>query len=213
MKVARFTVNFFGENTYILWDDVTREAAIIDPGMLKSKEFETIDDYIAKNHLKLKYMLLTHLHLDHSFGVKYITDKYGLKPLCSEEENVLGANIPQQVANFHLKIDAQPVFIENGLRDGDTLYVGDEAINVIQIAGHSPGGLVYYCPESSFVITGDVLFKGSIGRTDLYGGNLNSLLNGIKEKLFILPDETLVCPGHGDSTTIGDEKYSNPYFK
>lgn len=212
MKVARFTVNLFGENTYILWDDDTREAAIVDPGMSNDREREIVDNYIVSNHLKLQQMLFTHMHLDHTFGVEHIADSYGVDAACSPQERVLGESTPEQAKLFHLRVDVKPVTITKELHDGDIIYVGREAIHVIQISGHSPGGLVYYCPESSFVLTGDVLFKNSIGRTDLMGGDHESLVQGIKEKLFTLPDDTLVCPGHGETTTIGEEKRLNPYI-
>lgn len=212
MKIARFTVNLFGENTYIVWDDVSHDAAIVDPGMSNDKERQMVDKYIADNQLKLTHMLFTHLHIDHAFGAEYIAEKYGLEPECSYDEKVMGANIPVQARAFHLKTDTKPVCVTKELHDGDRINVGNEYLQVIQIPGHSPGGLVYYCPESSFVLTGDVLFQNGIGRTDLAGGDLNKLRTGIKEKLFTLPYDTLVCPGHGDTTTIGEEVASNPFI-
>lgn len=212
MKVARFTVNLFGENTYILWDEESREAVIVDPGMSNDREREIVDDYIVKNHLKLRQMLFTHLHLDHTFGVEYISENYGVDTACSIQEKPLGESTPEQAKLFHLRADVKHVTITKELHDGDVIYVGNEAIHVILISGHSPGGLVYYCPESAFVLTGDVLFKNAIGRTDLLDGDYESLVSGIKEKLFTLPDDTLVCPGHGETTTIGAEKISNPYL-
>lgn len=158
-------------------------------------------------------MLFTHLHLDHAFGHSHIEEKYGLKPECSQEEEILGAKIPQQIAKFGISMNANPVVIDKFLNEKDIITIGNEEIHIIKIPGHSPGGLVFYAPESGFIVPGDILFEGSIGRTDLEGGNYNALISGIKEKLLILPDETLVCPGHGETTTIGTERQFNSFLR
>lgn len=213
MKVSRFTVNPFGENTYIVWDEKTKEAIIIDPGMSDDNEKKAIDNFIEENHLKLIHQLFTHLHLDHAWGYTHIQEKYGLVPKTSEGELVLGKNLDLQSKKYGLPLDIAPITEVSSLSDGDKIRIGDEALEVIQVTGHSPGGLVFYSPTSHFLISGDVLFDGSIGRTDLDGGNFDDLINGIRNKLLTLPNDTLVCPGHGGTTTIGDEKTKTPFLK
>lgn len=212
MKVTRFTFNPFSENTYILWDAESREAAIIDPGMINADEQKQIDNFIKNNELKLTHLINTHLHIDHSFGVKYISGKYDLQLKGNKDDNFLGKNLPMQAEMFGLPYKIEEVEIEHPLKEGDTLKIGNEELKILQVPGHSPGNIVLHAPESNFIIAGDVLFEQSIGRTDLPGGNHNQLIEGIKSKLFSLPDNTTVYPGHGDATTIGDEKHYNPYI-
>lgn len=213
MKVTRFTFNPFSENTYILWDPVSKEAAIVDPGMIDSAEQNQIDNFIKANELKLTHLINTHLHIDHSFGIKHIADKYALQPKGSMDDNFLGKNLSMQADIFGLPFKVEAVEISDPLKEGDTLKIGDEELIVLQVPGHSPGSIILYAPESAFIIAGDVLFEQSIGRTDLPGGNYNQLIEGIKSKLFTLPDDTTVYPGHGNATTIGDEKRYNPFLK
>lgn len=212
MKVTRFTFNPFSENTYILWDTESLEAAIIDPGMINAEEQNQIDSFIKNNGLKLTHLINTHLHIDHSFGVKYISDKYALQLKGNKDDNFLGKNLPMQADMFGLPYKVEEVEVEHPLNEGDTLKIGNEELKILQVPGHSPGSIVLYAPESDFIIAGDVLFEQSIGRTDLPGGNHNQLIEGIKSKLFDLPDNTAVYPGHGNPTTIGDEKHYNPYI-
>ncbi|MDD2960940.1 MAG: MBL fold metallo-hydrolase [Muribaculaceae bacterium] len=212
MKVSRFVFNPFGENTYIIWCQNSFEAAIIDPGMYNDKEIKAIDDFLIENKLTLTHLLLTHLHIDHVLGVNHIMSHYGLKPECSVEENALGDRLVEQSQMFGLNININAIRIEKILNDGDKIKIGDDELVVIKVAGHSPGGLAYYSSTSSVLFPGDIIFAHSIGRADLPGGNYNSLVDGIKNKILILPDETLVCPGHGDTTTIIYERDSNPFL-
>lgn len=212
MKVNRFTFNMFGVNTYILWDDISKDAIIVDPGMINDEERFVIDRFIKSNNLKINYMINTHMHIDHSFGVAHIGQKYGLKLMGNSFDQFLAGRLKQQAMMFGLPISVDDLIIENNLREGDRLKIGDEEIIVMQIPGHSPGSIVLYAPNSGFVISGDVLFKQSIGRTDLPGGNYNQLIDAICSKLLTLPDETIVYPGHGLETTIKDEKLHNPYI-
>ena len=212
MKAARFMVNAFGENTYIIWDDAYREAAIIDPGMAKEHEREKVDKYIADNNLVLKFMLFTHLHADHALGASHIASRYGIEPISSAEENVLGAKIPEQCDMFGLA-PAPPVVCAKTIDDGDILNLGDEEIHVLKVPGHSPGGLVFHIPSSNLVFTGDTLFCGSIGRADLLGGDENLLISGIKSKILTLPPDTTVCPGHGDVTDVQTEAQTNYFLR
>jgi glyoxylase-like metal-dependent hydrolase (beta-lactamase superfamily II) len=124
----------------------------------------------------------------------------------------LGLSLPQQVAQFHLKIESDVLTIDRHLQDGETIPLGDETIEVLHVPGHSPGGLAFYLPQSSLLISGDTIFNGSVGRTDLMGGDMATLINSIREKIFPLPDETVIASGHGPTTTIADEKRFNPFL-
>lgn len=211
MKVSAFSVNPFGEMTYVLWDENSHEAAIVDPGMSNREEQEALDRFIEKNGLKVKYLINTHLHIDHIFGNRYVEQTYGVRTSASPDDAELGLSAPQQAERFHLPIKTEPLTIGHELHDGDVLRIGDEELRVITTPGHSPGSLSLYCPTSGFLISGDTLFRRSVGRTDLPGGDPAALSDSIRNKLYKLPDETLVIPGHGPTTTIGEEKRGNPY--
>ncbi|MBR5898333.1 MAG: MBL fold metallo-hydrolase [Muribaculaceae bacterium] len=212
MIVSRFTFNLFGVNTYILWDADSREAVIIDPGMTKETECKQIDDFVRENSLKLCHMINTHMHIDHSFGVSYISRKYGLPLEANKEDQFLAERIQQQAKMFGLPISVEDLNINTALVDGQIINVGSEELRVIHVPGHSPGGIAFYSPESGFLISGDSLFQRSIGRTDLPGGDYNQLINSLNVKLMTLPGETVVYPGHGPETMIKDEKDFNPYL-
>lgn len=213
MKVARFTVNPFAENTYIIWDEKTKEGAIIDPGMSNDNEFNAIDKYIESNNINLTHLLITHLHLDHVIGCSYITEKYGLSPEGANGENILESNLSKQATYFGMNIEIAPITLKGNLNDNSVIKIGEEDIQVFTIPGHSPAGLAFYAPTSAFLIPGDIIFQQSIGRTDLPGGNYNSLIDGIKSKLLTLPENTEIYPGHGGSTTVGDEKRLNSFLQ
>lgn len=212
MKVSRFVFNMFGVNTYVIWDTETLEAAIVDPGMIDNGERKAIDEFIERNNLKMAQLLNTHMHLDHIFGNAYIKDKYGLEIKAHPDDKFLGLTLNEQASRFHIPLTLTDCGLDVELHDGDRLFIGNEPVDVISVPGHSPGSVALYCPESDFVITGDAIFKGSIGRTDLPKGSQSQLLNSIEQRLFTLPDSTVVLPGHGPETTIGFEKAHNPYF-
>lgn len=212
MEIKRFEFNFFGENTYVIWDASSQEAAIVDPGMVNPEETDLIEDLIATHRLSVRYILLTHAHVDHTFGIDILKDKYHAPVLAHKADLPLGQMRGQQAEMFHIPMKLGPVEIDRFISASTTLYLGNERIEIIETPGHSPGGVCYYVPESSFILTGDTLFQGSIGRTDLPGGNHNTLLRSISTGLFNLPDNTVVYPGHGPSTTIGKEKRTNPFF-
>lgn len=211
MNINAFQVNPFGEMTYILWDNKSHQAAIIDPGMISKAETDAIDRFIADNDLRIKYLINTHLHLDHIFGNNYIEQKYDVGTSASPADAFLGEQLSHQAAGFGLRQTLDNVTVKHELHDGDVLTLGDEQLRVIATPGHSPGSISLYCPQSNFVITGDTLFHRSVGRTDLQGGDAEALRNSIRTKLFTLPDDTLVVPGHGETSYILDEKRSNPY--
>lgn len=213
MKVSRFIFNMFGVNCYVLWDPDTREAAIVDPGMADRAECDALDDFLTRNKLHATQLIDTHMHLDHIFGNLYVKERYGLPVRAAKADEFLGLTLNDQAARFRLPVKAEDHGIDMELKDGDVLHVGGEELRVLAVPGHSPGSIALYAPESGFVITGDALFAGSIGRTDLPGGDFATLVGSIRDKLMKLPPETVVLPGHGDETTIGRELKSNPYIR
>lgn len=212
MKVSRFSFNMFGVNTYILWDDISKEAIIVDPGMINNNERKIIDNFIESNNLTLTHLVNTHMHIDHSFGVPYITQKYNLQLKCNENDQFLAGRFKDQADMFGLPIAVEDLTIAENLKDGDIISIGSEELHILQVPGHSPGSIVLYAPESGFIISGDVLFFSSVGRSDLPGGNHTQLIKGIQDKLLTLDSYTIVYPGHGPETTIGQEKVNNPYL-
>lgn len=213
MKIQSFEFNLFGVNTYIIFDTNTCEAAIVDPGMTTERECARIDSYIENNGLHVKYLINTHMHIDHLFGDEYIAKKYGTGISASTDDSILSSRIAEQARMFHLRTDMpEALNVATPLKDGDRLMLGAEPIDVLAVPGHSPGSIALYCPESKFVITGDALFRNSIGRTDLPGGNYSQLISSITKKLMSLPPDTTVYPGHGPSTTIASELRHNPFL-
>lgn len=213
MKVKRFEFNMFGESTYVAYDEATRYAAVIDPGMMNDSECRQLDDYIADNSLIIKWLIATHIHIDHVLGVEHVEKKYGVGLSASTDDSFLAERVAEQARMFHLPISVSDrITVKNILSDGENLPLGDDSFEVITVPGHSPGSIALYSGKSGIVFTGDALFQGSIGRTDLPGGNYAQLIRSISDKLLPLPDSTVVFPGHGPSTTIGNEKRFNPFL-
>ena len=205
------TVNMFGENVYILWDEASRDAVVVDPGMMRDAEREMVTNFISEQQLNVKHVLLTHMHIDHITSARWLANETGADVCASAQDAQLGLELPEQVAQFHLKIEAEPLTIDRELVDCDTIPLGEEVIQVLHVPGHSPGGLAFYLPESALLISGDTIFNGSVGRTDLMGGDMAQLLDSIREKIYTLPDETVIASGHGPTTTVADEKRFNPF--
>lgn len=212
MNATMMTVNPFGENMYFLWDETSREAVVIDPGMMRESEREMVTNFISGQKLIVKHVLLTHMHIDHITGARWLADQTGADVCASPLDAKLGLELPQQISDFHINIEAEPLTIDRELSDGDTLPLGEETIQVLHVPGHSPGGLAFYLPMSGLLISGDTIFNGSVGRTDLYGGDMAQLINSIREKIYPLPDETVIASGHGPTTTLADEKRCNPFL-
>ena len=212
MNATMMTVNPFGENMYILWDEASREAVVVDPGMMRDGEREMVTKFIDEHKLSVKHILLTHLHVDHITSARWLADKTGADVCGSALDDSLGQDLPEQVAHFRINVEVEPLTVDRNLADGDTLQLGDETIQVLQVPGHSPGGLAFYLPQSALLISGDTIFNGSVGRTDLWGGDMAQLINSIREKILPLPDETVIASGHGPTTTVADEKRFNPFM-
>ena len=211
MQVHTFSFNPFSENTYILSNELN-EAIIIDPGMYFAEENAQFFEYINQHKLVPKQLILTHAHLDHVFGVNWVADTYNLVPLLHKDDQFLYDNAVGMAAKYRLKMK-ELVKNTNGLEANSSFLFGDEVINVYHTPGHSPGSVCLYQKESGFVIAGDVLFQGSIGRTDLPGGNFDTLIRSIKTHLFTLPNEVVVYSGHGPLTTVGQERILNPFLQ
>ena len=212
ITIKQFVFNFFGENTYLLYDH-TSEAVLIDCGCMIPKEEEVLSGFIKDNRLVLKRLLCTHYHFDHVIGNTFIFCKYGIRPEIHRDEVSADApTLQMQAAKFGRGLRFEEIEPVRFLEDDEEIRFGESVLKTILIPGHSPASLVYYIKAGNFVISGDVLFPGSIGRTDLFGGNYNKLITGIKNRLLPLPGETVIYPGHGPSTTIGFEKANNPYL-
>ncbi|ANI88760.1 MBL fold hydrolase [Arachidicoccus ginsenosidimutans] len=211
LKIQIFTFNPFQENTYVLRND-KGEAIIIDAGAYFPAEVQTLYDYILRAGLQPKFLLNTHCHLDHIFGIEAIGKKYNLELFIHPLEEEIIAKAKESGEKFGLNVEDFTAKI-NFVNEGETITLGNDELRVILAPGHSPGSICFYNEEQNFLIGGDVLFRESIGRTDLYKGSHEQLLHSIKEKLFILPDETVVYPGHGTATTIGYEKLHNPFLQ
>lgn len=208
IQIQTFVFNPFQENTYVVYNDV-QECIIVDPGCNDTIERQTLASFIAENKLKPIALLNTHCHIDHLFGNQFVFEKYGLKPhIHIAEQPVLDA--VQRVADMYgLSYDKSP---EPNYFEGDAFEAGNFLFEILFVPGHSPGHVAFYNSENKFVLAGDTLFKGSIGRTDLPGGDSDTLFNSIRTKLFTLPEATKVYSGHMESTEIGVEKMTNPFF-
>ena len=212
MKIKRFEFNMFPVNCYVLWDD-THEAVLIDPGCYYEEEKTALKDFITSNELVVKHLLNTHLHIDHICGNPFCERTLGVKSEAHEADLFWIKEAPKQSRMFGVKLDQEPAPPSTHLHEGNFVFFGNTKLEVIHVPGHSPGSIVFYCAADNCLFSGDVLFQGSIGRADLAGGNFDTLIEGICEKLFVLPDETIVYPGHGAPTSIGIEKTENPFFR
>lgn len=212
MKVARFGFSLFGINTYVVWDPQTKDCAIIDPGMISAREEEALTSFISKNDLKVTHLINTHLHIDHAIGDRFVAERYGLPIEAHPADAPLGKRMKEQALEFGIAEKVEGVEISTELKDGDIIRIGRGELKVIHVPGHSPGGIALYDEKDKFLIAGDILFQGSIGRADLPGGNMEQLVSGIKTKLLPLPDDIAVFPGHGPQTTIGYERSNNPFL-
>lgn len=210
LKVHHFTFNPFQENTYIIYNEEKR-CIIIDPGMYNAQEEMMLDHYITSSGLQPEYLINTHCHIDHILGNTYCAQKYNLELQAHTLERSVMAMGLTSTSLYGLRY-TESVPITVFIDENDTIRLGNETLKILFTPGHSPGSLSFYDEKAKFVIAGDALFRESIGRTDLPGGDHPTLLQAIREKLFTLPDETTVYSGHGPGTTIGHEKLYNPFL-
>ena len=211
ITVKTLTFNAYSENTYVLFDE-TKECIIIDPGMYEGHEQNELVTFIKDNELKPVLLLNTHCHLDHVFGNKFVFDTYGLKPQFHEGELVVLNAVPGYAPAMGFTQYQVSPLPDTFLTEADTIKFGNSSLSIIFAPGHSPAHLCFYSATDHTLMGGDVLFQGSIGRTDLPGGNHRQSIQNISQLLFVLPEETTVYPGHGPATTIGYEKKHNPFF-
>lgn len=209
MEIWSFTFNPFAENTYVIWDE-TREAAVVDPGCYTPEERAELTDFIAKKKLDVKLLLNTHAHIDHVLGNAFIKKKFGVALwLHRLEAPVLKS------AEVFAGVYGIPAFESSTadceIKENEPIRFGNTALEVLFVPGHSPGHVAFYNRTTGILLAGDVLFNRSIGRTDLPGGDYDTLMKSIRKKLYVLPDATQVYPGHGPATTIGEEKLYNPF--
>jgi glyoxylase-like metal-dependent hydrolase (beta-lactamase superfamily II) len=209
-EIKKFVFNDFQVNSYIVYDD-SFEAVIIDGAGNSHAELKQIFDFIHENNLIPKYILNTHGHLDHVCGNYYLEAHYRIPILMNFEDDFLIDTALHQADIYGFAME-QPPMPDKNIRDHDIIKFGDTKLQVIGIPGHTPGSVAFYCPEEEFVITGDALFLNSIGRTDLPKGNYELLMDSIINRIFELPPETMILPGHGPETTVHDEKKYNPFF-
>ncbi len=212
IKVETFVFNPFGENTYLVYDDLLNEGFIVDPGCLEKEEYNELKEFIKIKNIKIIYILVTHGHLDHIFGVKRIKQYYNAGYYYPKNELHFYDIMQSEAMKYGISYEIPPkpdyFYDENNV-----IKCCETDIRFLSTPGHSPDSYCIYLEKENLCFTGDVLFNESIGRTDLWGGNYEKLITSIKSKLFTLPDDTIIYPGHGDKTTIGYEKTNNPFLK
>ncbi len=209
MTVQTFTFNPFQENTYVIYDE-TREAAIIDPGCYDPAEQKVLDQFVIQNNLIVKYLLNTHCHIDHVLGNAHVLMKYNVPFLIHKNEEALLRAVKTYSSNYGFQ-QYHEALPSGYLAEGDKINFGKTELEVIFLPGHSPGHVGFYHRNDKVILSGDVLFEGSIGRTDLPGGDFNTLIDSIHKKLFTLPNDVIVYPGHGNSTILAEEKSTNHF--
>lgn len=210
MKIFKLVFSPIEVNTYILVDK-SGDCAIIDCGCYDKEECEKLEAIIKNENVKPVLLLNTHCHLDHVFGNRFILEKYGLKTFSNELDEMNRKEAVQHAMLFGLTME-EPPEPAGFISDNQLVMFGTTELKALHVPGHTLGSLAFYSEKNECVFTGDALFAGSIGRTDLPGGDFDTLISGIKKKLFVLPPSTIVYAGHGDETTIGKEIKSNPYF-
>lgn len=209
LRIKSFTFNPFEENTYVVFDE-TREAVVIDPGCSNPGEEKKLADFITRQNLVVTQLLNTHGHIDHVLGNFFVKSRYTVPFRMHAADLPVIRAVKSYASNYGFP-GYQEVLPDETLADGDTVTVGNSSLKVLFLPGHSPGHVGFYASAEKILLAGDVLFYRSIGRTDLQGGNLETLLASIHQKLFGLPDDVVVYPGHGPSTTLGEEKVGNPF--
>ncbi|MGY8950700.1 MAG: MBL fold metallo-hydrolase [Flavobacteriales bacterium] len=211
MEISQITFNAFQENTYILWDN-TNDCIIIDPGCYEKKEQEHLVNFIEGNNLNPVKLINTHCHIDHILGNKFVSKKWELELYMHQLDLPILEGAGRIAKNYGFELYEGSPYPKHFLKEGDILEFGNSKLEVIFAPGHAPGHICLLSKQDNFIVSGDVLFNGSIGRTDLPGGNFDTLINSIKSKLLILNDDIKVYCGHGPFTTIGKERENNPFL-
>lgn len=211
LTVQSFVFNPFSENTYVISND-HKKGVIVDPGNVAEHETLALQNYIEDHELDIKNILLTHAHIDHVLGLQWCFDRYKVPVLLHRDDQEILERNPMSARQFGFFFKPFNGEVQY-LAEGEVYELDDDVLKVMHVPGHSPGSIAYYCESQNFIISGDVLFQGSIGRTDLYKGDHAQLLQGIKTKIFSLPEITKVYSGHGNPAQVGFEKEYNPFFK
>ena len=211
MKIEKFTFNAFSENTFIVSDN-TKECIIIDPGCYNQHEKNELAKYVTDNNLKPVMLINTHCHIDHIFGNKFAAEKWGLELQINKLELRILESSTDVAKLYGFENYEKSPNAKIFLNEHDEIKFGESKLDILFTPGHSPGHIAFHSAKDKVLISGDVLFNNSIGRTDLPGGNYDTLIKSIKEKILLLEDETIVFCGHGPSTTIGSEKLNNPFL-
>lgn len=212
MEIHQITFNTFQENTFILWDNTTN-CIIIDPGCYERNEELELVDFINKNNLNPVKLINTHCHIDHILGNKFVSEKWDLELYMNKIDLPLLEGSGDIARTYGFENYKGSPYPKHYLEEGDILEFGESKLEILFTPGHAPGHICLFNKEEGFIVSGDVLFNGSIGRTDLPGGDFDTLIESIKTKLMTLQDETIVYCGHGPSTSIGRERLSNPFLQ
>ena len=210
LQIRSFVFNPFSENTYVVYND-HKNAFIIDPGNFSTEETRLLQNFIEENDLKIQNILLTHAHIDHVLGLQTVYNLYNVPVLLHETEKEILDRNPMDANRFGFFFKPFEGEIQF-LKENEVLKLDEDEFKILHVPGHSPGHIAFHNEAQKFVVSGDVLFEGSIGRTDLYKGNHEQLLESIRTKLFILDGDTKLYNGHGNPTTVGFEKDYNPFF-
>ena len=211
MNIKVFTFNLFSENTIVVWDDETKETAIVDPGTSSIEEETILTNFFFDQNLNVKYLINTHCHIDHILGCRFIKEKYNPIYYVPVKDLPLLENAQQQASMFSILLDDPPK-PDEFITEQTELFLGSSMLRFLFTPGHTPGEFCIYFEKEKICISGDVLFNESIGRTDLWGSDYLTLINSIETKLFSLPDDVVIYPGHGEKSTIGYEKQNNPFL-
>jgi hydroxyacylglutathione hydrolase len=211
LKIKSYVFSPFQENTFLIIDKSSNNAAIIDPGCMSQSEKQTLVRDIETSNAKLELVINTHLHIDHIFGNKFLCEKYGAKLIYPRGDEFLLPIMEDEAKRFGVLLEPSPK-ADFYFEEIDKIKLGNSELELLFTPGHTPGEYSIYSEEDSACFTGDVLFQESIGRTDLWSGDYDTLIESIYNKLFTLPDNTVVYPGHGELTTIGHEKNYNPFL-
>ena len=212
MKIKTFTFNPFAENTYVVYDEETKDCIIIDPGCYDSSEEKMLFNFISSKKIVTKTLINTHFHIDHIFGNNFVIKSWNIKLFTHKKEEEL-LNQSENIAKSYGLENYQPSpKADNFIDENDNIELGKEQFNIFFTPGHSPGHICLYNKKHNILISGDVIFMNSIGRTDLPGGNHKTLIESINKKIINLPDETTIYCGHGPSTNLANEKINNPFL-
>ena len=212
LEVKKFTFNPFSENTFII-SNKSSKAVIIDPGCYYKAEQKELDDYISNNQLNVQCVLHTHSHLDHMFGTAHVVEKYNVKLWIHREDKITYDSFEKVCELYGIPIHKRPIQNPVFLNLHKPFQIDDITFQILFVPGHSPGHVAFFNKENNFVINGDCLFENSIGRTDLPGGDYTTLMNSITSKILCLPEKTSIFCGHGDVTSLADEKKYNPFLQ